>query len=191
MERDVVWGGLLALAVIAMLATWFRRCGRADQARALQPFARRTLSYAVPAFVLALAFLNADVGPASPQSRMGLIAITIGAFLLVYAASAALTAANDDALRVVNLTGRALLLSDPDLAPFHTLPAPHDVPADTLPPLRPRTYYVVSARLGRTGALAGRTDLFTVDVAASFDPGANGPLLVRRLLRAAPAPHAE
>lgn len=185
MERDLVWGGLLAAAVIAMLAVWFRHCGRADQARALQPFARRTLTYAVPAFLLGLAFLNADVGPSAPQGRMGLIAITVGAFLMVYAAGAALTAANDDALRVVNLTGRALLLSDPDMAPFHTLPAPQDTPAQTLPPLLPRTYYVVSAGLGRTGALAGRTDLFTVDPASAFDPGANGPLLVRRLLPAA------
>lgn len=184
MAHDLVWGILLALAVLAVLATWFRRCGRADQARVLQPFARRTLLYAIPAFLLGLAFLNADLGPAAPQSRMGLVALTIGAFLLAYAASAALTAANDDALRVVNLTGRALLLSDPDLAPFHTLPAPQDVPADTLPPPRPRTYYVVSAGLGRTGALAGRTDLLTVDTASASDPGANGPLLVRRLLPA-------
>lgn len=185
MERDLIWGSLLAIAVVAVLATWFRRCGRADQARVLQPFARRTLVYAVPALLIGLAFLNADVGPAAPQGRMGLIAITIGAFLLVYAASAALTAANDDALRVVNLTGRALLLSDPDLAPFHTLPAPQELPADILPPPCPRTYYVVSARLGRTGALAGRTDLFMVDTASAFDPGASGPLLVRRLLPAA------
>lgn len=185
MERDLIWGGLLALAVMALLVAWFRYCGRADEARALQPFARRTLVYAIPAFLLGLAFLNADVGPAAPQGRMGLVAITIGAFLLVYAAGAALTAANDDAVRVVNLTGRALLLSDPDLAPFHTLPAPQDTPAQTLPPAHPRTYYVVSAGLGRTGALAGRTDLFTVDAATAFDPGANGPLLVRRLLPAA------
>lgn len=186
MERDVIWGSLFALAVLTVLATWFRRCGRADQARALQPFARRTLVVAVPAFLLGLAFLNADVGSAAPQGRMGLVAITVGAFLLTYAASAALTAANDDALRVVNLTGRALLLSDPDLAPFHTLPAPQESAAETLPPPRPRTYYVVSAKLGQTGALAGRTDLFTVDAASAFDPGANGPLLVRRLVRAVP-----
>ncbi|MFO1413853.1 MAG: hypothetical protein U1F10_08100 [Burkholderiales bacterium] len=185
---ELAWGILLAVGVVGVLAAWFRRCGAADQARVLQPFARRTLALAAPVFVLGLAFLNADIGAAEPQGRMGLVATTVGAFLLMYSAGAALTAANDQALRVVNLTGRALLLSDPDLAPFHTLPAPQDVPADTLPPPLPRTYYVVSVPLGRAGAVAGRTDLFTIDAATAFDPGANGPLLVRRLLPAALPP---
>lgn len=186
MTGDLVWGMLLAAAVVAVLARWFRLCGRADRARELAPFARRTLAFALPGFLLGIAFLNADVGSAEPQGRMGLVALTVCCFLLLYAAGFALTAANDSALVVVNLTGRALLLSDPELAPFYSLPAPQDQPAIDLPPARPRTCYVVSASLARRGAEAGRTDLLTIDPATAFDPGASGPLLVRRLLRTAP-----
>jgi hypothetical protein len=87
----------------------------------------------------------------------------------------------------VNLTGRPLLLADPSLAPFYTLPAPRDEPATDLPPERPRTYYIVSAELGRVGADAGRTDVFIVDTASASETR-EGPLLVRRLLRALPLP---
>ena len=87
---------------------------------------------------------------------------------------------------MVNQTGRALLLSDPELAPFYTLPAPQEVPASVLPPIRPRTYYVVSAELGHLAEQAGRTDVFVVDPRTSTDFGETGPLLVRRLPRAVP-----
>jgi hypothetical protein len=66
------------------------------------------------------------------------------------------------------------------------LPSIQDQPATTLPPSRPRTYYVVSPALGHAGAQAGRTDVLTVDIATARDPGAERPLIVRRLLRAVP-----
>jgi hypothetical protein len=188
---DLVWGMSLTLTVIGVLGGWFRACGRADRARQLRAFAIRTLRYAIPGFLLGIAFLNSDLGTAQPQGRLGLIAITVCCFLLLYAAGSALTAANDHALVVVNLTGRPLLLSDPELAPFYALPSVQEQPAAILPPPLPRTYYVVSAELGRAGAEAGRSDVFTVDPATVFDPGATGPLLVRRLLRVAAQPAAQ
>jgi hypothetical protein len=136
--------------------------------------------------VVGLAFLTSDVGTAPPEGRMAIVALTVGSFLLVYAAASAAIAANDQSLVLVNLTGRALLLADPELAPFYSLPAPQDQPACELPPVRPRTCYVVSAELGLLAAQGGRTDVYTVDAATATDVGAAGPLRVRRLLRAIP-----
>ena len=117
---------------------------------------------------------------------MGMVAFTVGCFLLLYSAASAAIAANDQSLLLVNLTGRSLLLADPELAPFYSLPAPQDVPACVLPPIRPRTCYVVSAELGRLAAQVGRTDVYTVDATTATDGGDTGPLRVRRLLRAIP-----
>jgi len=185
--NDLFWGVTLSLAVIAVMAFWFHACGRADHARALRAFARRTLVYAIPGFLVGLAFLTSDLGPGQPQGRMGLVAITVCCFLLVYSAAFALTAANDTSLVIVNLTGRSLVLKDPDLAAFNSLPSIQEQPATTLPPARPRTFYVVSRALGEESARAGRTDVLTVDTASARDPGAERPLIVRRLLRAVPA----
>jgi hypothetical protein len=186
-DTDLLWGFALTLAVLAVLGLWFYACGRADKRRQVRVFARRTLAYAGVGFVVGVALLTSDVGSSPPQDRLAIVALTVCCFLLVYAAASAVIASDDQALVVVNLTGRALLLTDPDLAPFYTLPAPQDEPADVLPPIRHRTYYVVSPELGRVGAREGRTDIFTVDVSTATDFGATGPLLVRRLLRAAPA----
>ena len=117
---------------------------------------------------------------------MGVIAFTACCGLLVYAAGWAVIASDDQSLVLLNLTGRALLLTDPALAPFYNLPAPQQEPATELPPILPRTCYIVSTELGRLGAQAGRTDVFIVDAASSTDLGDTG-LLVRRLVRAVPA----
>jgi hypothetical protein len=187
MDTDPIWAVALTLAVVGVLGVWFHRCGRAERSRRARAFGRRTFLYAGVGLVVGLAFLTSDFGPERPEARMGVIALTTCCFLLVYAAAWAVTAADDESLEFVNLTGRALLLTRaPELAPFYTLPAPHEEPATELPPMRPRTRYVVTAELGRRGAAAGRTDVFTVEAAASPDPG-GGPLLVRRLVRALPA----
>lgn len=187
MDTSLLGGFALTLAVLGILGLWFYGCGRADKKRQVRAFAKSTLLYAGVGFVIGVAFLTSDLGSAPPQERLGIVALTVCCFLLVYAAGSAVIASDDQSLVVVNLTGRALLLTDPELAPFYTLPAPQDEPASVLPPIRPRTCYVVSPDLGRLGAQAGRTDLFTVDVTTSTDLGSAGPLLVRRLLRAAPA----
>jgi hypothetical protein len=186
MDLRLLWGIALTLAVLAVLGAWFYYCGQADRKRRMRPFARRTLVYAAAGFAVGVAFLTSDLGTAPPQERMGILAFTLCCFLLVYAAASALTAANDQAPMLVNLTGRALLLSNPELAPFFTLPAPQETAADVLPPVRPHTYYVVTPELGRLGAQAGRTDVFVVDPATSTDFGAPKPLLIRRLLRVTP-----
>jgi len=185
-DANLLWGIALVLTVIGVLGAWFHWCGQADEARRMRAFAMSTLRYAGAGFVVGLAFLTSDLGTASPEGRMGLIALTVGCFLLVYSAGSAVIASNDQSLVVVNLTGRALLLSDPELAPFYTLPARQEEPASVLPPARPRTCYVVSPELGRLAAQAGRSDVFTVDATASQDFGETGPLRVRRLVRAVP-----
>ena len=152
----------------------------------MRAFAMSTLRYAGVGLVLGMAFLTSDLGTAPPEGRLGILAVTVCCFLLVYSAGCAAIASNDQSLVVVNLTGRALLLADPQLAPFYTLPAQQEEPASVLPPIRPRTHYVVSLELGRLGAQAGRTDVFTVDTATSTDSGESGPLRVRRLLCVAP-----
>jgi len=106
---------------------------------------------------------------------LGIVALTVCCFLLLYSAGCAAIASNDQSLVVVNLTGRALLLSDPELAPFYTLPAPQEVPASVLPPIRPRTYYVVTAELGHLAKQAGRADVFVVDTRTSTDFARLGP----------------
>ncbi len=152
----------------------------------MRAFALRTLRYAGVGFVLGVAFLTSDFGTVPLEGRMGIMAVTVCCFLLVYSAGSAAIAANDQSLVVMNLTGRALLLSDPEFAPFYTLPAAQETPASVLPPIRLRTYYVVSPELGRLAAQAGRSDVFTVDATTSTDFGETGPLRVRRLLRAVP-----
>jgi hypothetical protein len=185
-NTELFWGFALTVVVIGVLGAWFAACGHADKARRSRHFARRTLVYAGIGFVLGLAFLTSDLGTARPEGRLGAVAVTVCCFLLLYAAGWGLVAANDNSRVIVNLTGRPLLLADPALAPFYTLPAPRDEPATELPPMRPRTYYVVSSELGRVGAQAGRTDVFTVDAATS-SATRDGPVLVRRLLSVAPA----
>jgi hypothetical protein len=187
MDHTLLWGFTLILAVLGVLGAWFYGAGRADRARELRPYARRTLLYAGTGFVVGVAFLTSDFGSSPPEERLGSIAVTVCSFLLVYAAGSAVIAADDQSLLMVNLTGRALLLTDPELAPFYSLPAPQEQPATELPPVRPRTCYVVSAELGRLGFAAGRTDLFTVDERTATASSESGPLRVRRLLRAAPA----
>ena len=152
----------------------------------MRAFAMNTLRYAGVGFVVGVAFLTSDLGTAPPEGRMGIVAVTVCCFLLIYSAGCAVTAANDQSLVVVNLTGRGLLLSDPELAPFYTLPARQEEPAIVLPAIRLRTYYVVSPELGRLAAHAGRTDVFTVETMTSTDFAGTGPLRVRRLLRAVP-----
>jgi hypothetical protein len=186
-EINVLWGVVLILAVLGVLGAWFHFCGRADQARQMRTYAMRTLRYAGVGLVLGAAFLTSDVVAAPPEGRLGILAFTVCCFLLVYSAGSALTAANDQSLVVVNLTGRALLLSDPQFAPFYTLPAMQEEPASVLPPVRPRTYYVVSPMLAGVAAQASRLDVFSVDATTSTDFGDAGPLRVRRLLPAVPA----
>ena len=184
MDTNLLWGVVLTLAVLGVLGAWFYWCGHADEVRRLQAFARSTLLYAGAGFVVGLAFLTSDIGTAPPEGRLGIVAVTVCCFLLVYSAGSALAASNDQSPRLVNLTGRALLFSDPELAPFYTLPAPQEEPASELPPVRPRTYYVVSSELGRIGSQAGRTDLYTVDPSTTTVADDKGPLRVRRLLPA-------
>jgi hypothetical protein len=185
-DANLSWEIALTLAVLGVLGVWFRWCGQADKARQMRAFAMRTLVYAGAGFVVGVAFLTSDIGSAPPQERLGIVAFTVCCFLLLYSAVSALIASDDQSLVLVNLTGRALLLSDPELAPFYTLPSPQEEAARELPPIQPRTYYVVSPELGRLGAQAGRTDVFTVDATTSTDLGEARPLLVRRLVRAAP-----
>jgi hypothetical protein len=182
MATNLLWGSVLTLAVLGVCGTWFYWCGHADKTRQARAFAKQTFLYAGLGFLVGLAFLTSSLGP----PRMGVIAFTACCGLLVYAAGWAAIAANDQSLVVVNLTGRALLLTDPDLAPFYRLPAPQEEPATELPPILPRTCYVVSPELGRLGTQACRTDVFTVDASTATDYGDAG-LLVRRLVRAAPA----
>jgi hypothetical protein len=187
MAIDLFWGIILTLAVLGVCGMWFYWCGHADKMRQTRAFAKHTFLYAGLGFVIGLVYLSSGRAPSS----MGVIAFTACCGLLVYAAGWAAIAANDQALVMVNLTGRALLLTDPDLAPFYRLPAPQEEPATELPPILPRTCYVVSAELGLIGAQACRTDVFTVEASTSTDYGDAG-LLVRRLLRAAPvAEHSE
>lgn len=186
MDTDLLWGIALILTVLGILGVWFHWCGHADQARQMRAFAMSTLRYAGVGFVVGVAFLTSDLGTAPPEGRMAVLAFAVCCFLLIYSAGSAVIASNDQSLPVVNLTGRGLLLSDPDLAPFYTLPARQEEPAIVLPPIRPRTYYVVSPELGRLAAHAGRTDVFTVDAMTSTEFGETGPLRVRHLLRAAP-----
>jgi hypothetical protein len=153
----------------------------------MRAFAMSTLRYAGAGLVLGMAFLTSDLGTAPPEGRLGILAVTVCCFLLVYSAGCAAIASNDQSLVIVNLTGRALLLSDPQLAPFYTLPAQQEVPATELPPARPRTHYVVSPELGRLALRAGRIVVFTVDASTVTDFGETVPLRVRRLLRAVPA----
>jgi hypothetical protein len=185
-DINLLWMIALILAVLGVLGVWFHWCGRADRARRLRDFAMSTLRYAGVGFVVGVAFLTSDLGTAPPEGRLGIVALTVCCFLLIYSAASAVIAANDQSLVLVNLTGRALLLSDPDLAPFYTLPAQQEEPASVLPPIRPRTHYVVSMELGRLGAQAGRTDVFTVDAPISADSDKTGPLRVRRLLCVVP-----
>ena len=182
MDDNLFWGIALTLTVLGVCGAWFFWCGRADKTRQLLPFAKRSFLYAGAGFVLGLALVTSDFG-APP---MGLIAFTACCGLLVYAAGCAIITSDDQSLVLVNLTGRALLLTAPDLAPFYTLPATQEQPAAELPPLLPRTNYIVTPELGRLGAEAGRTDIFTVDTTTTTDHG-NAGLQVRRLLQATPA----
>lgn len=185
-------GIALTLAVLGVLGGWFYWCGYAEEARQGRAFARRTLLWASVGLALGLALLVSDLGPVRTEQRMGLVAVTVCCFLLVYAAGWGVTAADDRSLELVNLTGRALQLSaDPGLAVFYTLPATQEEPATVLPPVRPRTHYVVSEELGRLGAHAGRTDVFTIDAATARDPGNGRPILVKRLLPAVPVERPE
>lgn len=180
MNSDGLWGIALTVLVIGVCATWFYWCGYADRTRQVKAFAKATLRYAGSGFVLGIAFLTSDLG--SPP--MGLIAFTAGCGLLLYAAGWAMVASDDQSTVLVNLTGRALLLANKELAPFYTLPAPRDHPATELPPIYPRTCYVVTTALGQLGIRAGRTDMLTVDPVTTRDLGDAG-LLVRRLVRPA------
>jgi len=185
-DINLLWMIVLILAVLSVLGVWFHWCGHADKARQMRAFAMSTMRYAGVGFVVGVAFLTSDLGTPTPEARLGLVAITVCCFLLIYSAASAVIASNDQSIVLVNLTGRALLLSDPELAPFYAIPAQEEEPASVLPPIRPRTHYVVSLELGRLGAQAGRTDVFTVDTATSTDSGETGPLRVRRLLCVAP-----
>jgi hypothetical protein len=177
MEAELFWGIAFTVAVVGVCGVWFYRCGHADKTRQLRPFANRTFFYAGPGFLLGLTYVTADLGPAP----MGLIAFTTCCGLLLYSAGYAAITSDDRSLQMVNLTGRAILLTSPELGPFYTLPAPQEQPADQLPPLLPRTQYIVTAALGHLCSKAGRTDVFTVDAATSTDYGEAG-LLVRRLV---------
>ena len=180
MDANLFWGVTLTLAVLGVCGTWFLWCGYADKTRQLRRFARRTLLIAGTGFLVGLAFVTSNLG----TPPMGVIAFTACCGLLTYAAGCAAMTADDRSLVLVNLTGRALLLTTPEFAPFYALPAIHEQPATELPTLLPYTKYIVSQELGRLGAKAGRTDIFTVDVTAITDYGSRG-LRVRRLIQAA------
>lgn len=181
MDANFLLGIAFTVGVVAVCGVWFYWCGYADKMRQVRPFAKRSFRYAGYGFVLGVAYLSADLG--SPP--MGLVAFTVCCGLLVYAAGWAIVVSDDQSLVLINLTGRALLLTDPQLAPFYRLPATQE-PSSELPPAFPRTCYVVTANLGRLGAQAGRTDMYTVDSATAEDCGDAG-LLVRRLVRLIPA----
>jgi len=182
METDLILGIALTVAVLGVCGAWFFWCGYADRTRQTRALAKRTLIYAGGGFLLGIAFITSDLG----TPPMGVIAFTTCCGLLVYAAGFAVVASDDQSPVLVNLTGRAILLTDPALAPFFTLPAPQPEPAKDLPPVLPRTYYIVNAELGRLGAQAGRTDVYLVDEATSTDLGDAG-VLVRRLVQTIPA----
>lgn len=177
MDGNLFWGIALTAAVVGACGAWFYFCGYTERTRQTRRLARHTLLYAGIGFILGLALVTSDMGSAP----MGIVAFTACCGLLVYAAGWAMIAADDHSLVLVNLTGRALLLADPTLAPFFTLPAPRPEPATVLPPQVPRTCYIVSSELGREGAEAQRGDLYTVDLESATDYRESG-LLVRRLL---------
>jgi hypothetical protein len=181
MDADLIFGIALTLAVLAVCGLWFYRCAHAERARQMRGFARRSFRYAGAGFLLGVAYLTSDLG----TPPMGLVAFTACCGLLLYAAGWARIVSDDHTLVLINLTGRALVLTATELAPFFTLPAPHEAPATELPPMLPRTRYVVAPALGRLGAQQGRTDIFTVDQSTAEDLGSAG-LLVRRLVRAVP-----
>jgi hypothetical protein len=178
MDADLFWGVALTVAVVGTCGTWFYWCGHADKTRQLRPFAKRTFLYAGPGFLVGLALATSDIGTAP----MGLIAFTACCGLLLYSAGWAVITSNDRTLVLVNLTGRAILLTSPELAAFYTLPAPQEQPPNELPPVLPRTNYIVTPQLGLLCREAGRTDVFTVDATSVTDYGESG-LLVRRLVR--------
>jgi hypothetical protein len=182
MDADLFWGVAFTVAVVGTCCVWFYCCGRADKNRQLREFAKRTFLYAGPGFLLGLVYVTSDLGPAP----LGLIAFTACCGCLLYAAGWAVITADDRSLVLVNLTGRAILLTSPELGPFYTLPAPQEQPATELPPLLPRTHYIVSPELGNLCKTAGRTDVFTVDVITATDYGDAG-LLVRNLVPAVPS----
>jgi hypothetical protein len=182
MEAELGWGIFFSVSVLGVCAAWFRRYGYEERRRNARNFAKRTSLYAGSAFVLGLAYLTADLG----GPPMGLIAFTTCSGLLLYASGWAFVASDDEAMVLVNLTGRALVLAGSALAPFYTLPASQEA-ATALPPAFPRTRYVVSKALGQLGIRAGRTDIFAVDEATATDLGPAG-LLVRRLIRLGPEP---
>jgi hypothetical protein len=190
MEGTLFWGVTLTLAVLAACGLWFLRYGAADRMRQARPFARRTVLRAGAGFLAGLAILTSDLGMIEAGARMFVTAATACCALLVYASGVAAIASDDSSQMLVNLTGRALMLTDPQLAPFFTLPAPQEEPATQLPPVLPRTSYIVSEALGRAGAEAGRTDIFMVDATSATDFGANG-VLVRKLVQAVPAQGSE
>ena len=130
MDSNLSWGIALTLAVLGVCGAWFYWCGYADRTRQLRAFAKRTFLYAGVGFLVGLAILSSDLGTAP----MGVIAFTACCGLLVYAAGWAVIASDDQSLVLLNLTGRALLLTDPALAPFYNLPAPQQEPATELPP---------------------------------------------------------
>ena len=88
MEDKLFWGIALTVAVVGVCVRWFVACGEADRARQLRPFAKRTVLYAGPGFLIGLAFATSDLG--SPP--MGLVAFTTCCGLLVYAAGSAVIA---------------------------------------------------------------------------------------------------
>jgi hypothetical protein len=131
-DINLLWGFALTPGVLGVLGAWFCCCGHADKATQVRALAMNTLCYAGVGFVVGVAFLTSDLGTIPPEGRLGLVALTVCCLLLVYSAGSALIASNDPSLVLVNLTGRALLLSDPELALFYKLPAPQEEPAAAL-----------------------------------------------------------
>jgi len=76
-DKNLLWGIALTLAVFGVLGFWFRSCGRADRTRQMRAFAMLTLRYAGVGFVLGMAFLTSDLGTAPPEGRMGILAVTV------------------------------------------------------------------------------------------------------------------